>query len=70
MPITTKGRVTIPAASRRRAGLLPSTDVRIVFDGREVVIEPFARRVPAASGRPTAARESSRICEATAATWR
>jgi AbrB family looped-hinge helix DNA binding protein len=38
--ITSKGRVTIPAEIRKRAGLLPGTEVDIEFDGRAVRIVP------------------------------
>jgi AbrB family looped-hinge helix DNA binding protein len=36
--ITSKGRVTIPAEIRERAGLLPGTEVDIKFDGEAVRI--------------------------------
>lgn len=45
MRITAKGRVTIPAAIRRRAGLLPNSEISIAFDGRAVVIEPVRETV-------------------------
>jgi AbrB family looped-hinge helix DNA binding protein len=38
MRITSKGQVTIPAAIRERAGLLPQTEVDFEFDGRSVRI--------------------------------
>jgi AbrB family looped-hinge helix DNA binding protein len=38
MRITSKGQVTIPAAIRERAGLLPQTEVEFEFDGRAVSI--------------------------------
>lgn len=38
MRITSKGQVTIPAAIRERAGLLPNTKVDVEFDGRTVRI--------------------------------
>lgn len=38
MRITSKGQVTIPAAIRERAGLLPQTEVEFEFDGRSVRI--------------------------------
>lgn len=38
MRITAKGQVTIPAELRRRAGLLPYTEVDFEFDGRTVRI--------------------------------
>jgi AbrB family looped-hinge helix DNA binding protein len=34
--ITSKGQVTIPAAIRERAGLLPDTEVEFLFDGETV----------------------------------
>jgi AbrB family looped-hinge helix DNA binding protein len=34
--ITSKGQVTIPAAIRERAGLLPHTEVEFEFDGKVV----------------------------------
>jgi AbrB family looped-hinge helix DNA binding protein len=36
MRITSKGQVTIPAAIRERAGLLPNTEVEFQFDGETV----------------------------------
>jgi bifunctional DNA-binding transcriptional regulator/antitoxin component of YhaV-PrlF toxin-antitoxin module len=38
MRISSKGQVTIPAKLRKRAGLLPHTDVQFEFDGRAVRI--------------------------------
>ncbi len=38
MRITSKGQVTIPAAIREQAGLLPQTDVEFEFDGTSVRI--------------------------------
>ena len=38
MRINAKGQVTIPAEIRKKAGLLPHTDVEFVFDGRQVSI--------------------------------
>ena len=38
MRITSKGRVTIPAAIRKQAGLLPETEVAFEFDGEAVRI--------------------------------
>jgi AbrB family looped-hinge helix DNA binding protein len=42
MRITSKGQVTIPAALREQAGLLPHTDVEFEFDGSAVRIKPAA----------------------------
>ena len=38
MRITSKGQVTIPLDIRRKAGLLPHTEVDFEFDGRSVRI--------------------------------
>lgn len=38
MRITSKGQVTIPAEIRKKAGLLPRTEVDITFDGETVRI--------------------------------
>ena len=38
MRITTRGQVTIPADLRKRAGLLPKTEVEFEFDGNGVRI--------------------------------
>jgi bifunctional DNA-binding transcriptional regulator/antitoxin component of YhaV-PrlF toxin-antitoxin module len=38
MRITAKGQVTIPIEIRQLAGLLPDTDVQIVYDGHDVRI--------------------------------
>jgi bifunctional DNA-binding transcriptional regulator/antitoxin component of YhaV-PrlF toxin-antitoxin module len=38
MRITAKGQVTIPVDIRHLAGLLPETEVEIVYDGRDVKI--------------------------------
>lgn len=40
MRITSKGQVTIPAAIRERAGLLPNTEVTFAFDGTNVTLTP------------------------------
>ncbi len=43
MLISTKGQVTIPAEIRRKAGLLPNTEVEFVFDDQQrVMIVPKA----------------------------
>ena len=42
--ITSKGRVTIPAEIRERAGLLPQTEVEFEFDGKAVSILPAKAR--------------------------
>jgi AbrB family looped-hinge helix DNA binding protein len=38
MRITSKGQVTIPLAIRKKAGLLPNTEVEFEFDGKAVRI--------------------------------
>lgn len=38
MLISTKGQVTIPADIRRKAGLLPNTEVEFVFDEQQRVM--------------------------------
>jgi AbrB family looped-hinge helix DNA binding protein len=44
MRITSKGQVTIPLAIRRKAGLLPNTEVEVDFDGRAVRIRRSRRK--------------------------
>jgi AbrB family looped-hinge helix DNA binding protein len=44
MKITSKGQVTIPAAIREKAGLLPLTDVEFVLAGRTVYLRKAGRR--------------------------
>jgi AbrB family looped-hinge helix DNA binding protein len=60
MRVTDKGQVTIPIGIRRRAGLLPNTDVEFVIKGKSVIIRKSvkARRrggrlVAAMRGRAT-----------------
>ena len=43
MKIRSKGQVTIPAALRERAGLMPETEVEFEFDGGAVRIRPAAQ---------------------------
>jgi AbrB family looped-hinge helix DNA binding protein len=50
MRITSKGRVTIPAEIREKAGLLPDTEVEIEFDGEAVRIVK-ARTAPTGETR-------------------
>ncbi|MDP2795726.1 MAG: AbrB/MazE/SpoVT family DNA-binding domain-containing protein [Sulfurisoma sp.] len=38
MLISSKGQVTMPAAIRRKAGLLPNTEVEFVLDDRQRVM--------------------------------
>jgi len=49
MRITSKGQVTIPAAIREQAGLMPNTEVDFSFDGKTVRIVPVA--APASNSR-------------------
>jgi AbrB family looped-hinge helix DNA binding protein len=42
MRITSKGQVTIPAEIRKRAGLLPHTEVEFQFDGKSAAGEVAA----------------------------
>ncbi|WP_160122288.1 AbrB/MazE/SpoVT family DNA-binding domain-containing protein [Rhodovarius lipocyclicus] len=44
MRITSKGQVTIPAAIREQAGLLPDTEVEFEFDGKAVRLRPVRAR--------------------------
>jgi AbrB family looped-hinge helix DNA binding protein len=44
MRITSKGQVTIPLALRKKAGLLPHTEVEFEFDGKAVRIRPARRK--------------------------
>jgi bifunctional DNA-binding transcriptional regulator/antitoxin component of YhaV-PrlF toxin-antitoxin module len=43
MRITSKGQVTIPAAIRKQASLLPHMEVDFEFDGKVVTIVPAVR---------------------------
>jgi AbrB family looped-hinge helix DNA binding protein len=38
MKVTDKGQVTIPIGIRRKAGLLPNTDVEFVVSGKNVIL--------------------------------
>jgi AbrB family looped-hinge helix DNA binding protein len=59
MRVTDKGQVTIPIGIRRKAGLLPNTDVEFVVSGKRVIIRKSAkarrgrRLVAAMRGRAT-----------------
>lgn len=44
MRITSKGQVTIPAAIREQAGLLPETEVEFVYDGKTVTLRKATGR--------------------------
>ena len=43
MKVTDKGQVTIPIAVRRKAGLLPNTDVVFVVSGKNVILKKSAK---------------------------
>lgn len=43
MRITSKGQVTIPIEIRRRAGLLPDTEVEFALEGGNVVLRKAAK---------------------------
>jgi AbrB family looped-hinge helix DNA binding protein len=70
MRITSKGQVTIPQQVREAAGLLPDTEVDIVYDGSVVTIIPAAdqfhrgrgaRAVQALRGRATVRMSTAEI---------
>ncbi|MFW5856678.1 MAG: AbrB/MazE/SpoVT family DNA-binding domain-containing protein [Planctomycetota bacterium] len=42
MRITSKGQVTIPVEIRRKAGLLPDTEVDFVLEGNQVLLRKSA----------------------------
>jgi AbrB family looped-hinge helix DNA binding protein len=56
MRITSKGQLTIPAAIRERAGLLPGTEVEFGFDGEgvRIVVRAKARTSDDRSARVVA----------------
>ena len=43
MRITSKGRVTIPQDIRKKAGLLPNTEVRFEYVRGEVILKPLGK---------------------------
>lgn len=43
MRITSKGQVTIPQAIRNAAGLLPNTEIEIVYEQGVVLLRPSKR---------------------------
>lgn len=68
MKITSKGQVTIPAEIRRKAGLLPETEVEFELERGKVVIKkvPGSRRrgrklVAALKGRGTVRMTTDQI---------
>jgi len=50
MRITSKGQVTIPQDIRERAGLLPHTEVEVVYDGKAVQIVRADRKKKTSRG--------------------
>jgi AbrB family looped-hinge helix DNA binding protein len=50
MRITSKGQVTIPLLIRKKAGLLPNTEVEFHYDGTNVLIRPARRKTRASRG--------------------
>ena len=68
MKVTDKGQVTIPVAIRKRAGLLPNTDVEFVISGGKVILKKTAGRsrrgrrlVSAMRGRATKKMSTDQI---------
>ena len=51
MRITSKGQVTIPIEIRKKAGLLPHTEVEFVFDGEMVMLRKSEVRQDRSRGR-------------------
>ena len=43
MKVTDKGQVTIPIGIRRKAGLLPNTDVEFAVSGKDVILKKSAK---------------------------
>lgn len=56
MRMTSKGQVTIPAAIRERAGLMPNTSVEVVWDGEAVRIVAATSRNGSSRGACAVAR--------------
>ena len=44
MKVTDKGQVTIPIDIRKKAGLLPNTDVEFVVSGGNVILKKSAKQ--------------------------
>jgi len=38
--VSSKGQITLPAATRRKLGILPNSTVEVVTDDREIIIRP------------------------------
>jgi len=55
MRITSKGQLTIPQRVRERAGLMPGTDVDVLFEGGIVQVRKTERRKPDAIDKRIAA---------------
>ena len=43
MKVTVKGQVTVPLAIRRRAGILPHTEVEFLIRGKDVILRKLRR---------------------------
>ena len=68
MRITDKGQVTIPVGLRKKAGLLPNTDVEFVLSGASVILRKSRntrrrgkRLVQAMRGRATRKMSTDQI---------
>ncbi len=66
MKVSSQGRVTIPAAMRRKLGMLPKTDVEFIASGSEIIIRKAGERsrrgkdvVAALRGRATRKKMST-----------
>jgi AbrB family looped-hinge helix DNA binding protein len=55
MRITSKGQLTIPLNIRHRAGLMPGTDVDVVYEGGIVQVRKSRKRKPDTIDRQIAA---------------
>ena len=61
MRITSKGQVTIPAAIRKQAGLLPHMEVDFEFDGKVVTIVRAVRGKKTGRGARIVAHLRARV---------
>lgn len=43
MKVTLKGQVTVPREIRRRAGILPHTEVEFLIRGKDVILRKLSR---------------------------
>lgn len=44
--LSSKGQVVLPAAVRRRLGLLPGAEMRVNIEANRVILEPLGRTAP------------------------